>query len=546
MFTIFLHELKQYLRDVRLQSFVFFAFLVMAGFLCLLWPESDVFSVIRASGRHIFSIILLLNLAIILAFVPALCACSVSDEKEKNRFVMLITTMLKPGDIMFGKLFAVITMQVLMVLFFLPISSLCLLSGGVNAGVLLQGQIIILISAICYGGVCLAVSASATTSNSALIRAYLLVALMSGAVFLPDLLLSQQSLKPMLELIRSFSPFDALYQLVYSEHRTLLGGGTGDNAIKFFGFNAFIFLISCFVFRVKLLSRSTSKAKQSRVKEGKSWFYKLMFIFDTSATKRLIPMLINPVFMAELRSKTLGNPRFLLWTFSTCNAISIVLLIVLSSGYATHLGQNSVEYGAVIYQLGLTVLIAPGVCASSISEDVNSGNLLFIRMSRIGAFRYVMGKLYAGFIYIFFIMACSIPVIFSLNFLQDGRGGNLLPMIWLLASTSLCFICAGLFFSSISKTSSGATAASYIFAFTITLGTLSVLLFADKLGEELMRNILMINPVAGGLRNTDRMFTDFLEGSFWQINVVFLIASSALLSILGAIKVGQLMSRRKA
>ena len=106
MFTIFLHELKQYLRDVRLQSFVFFAFLVMAGFLCLLWPESDVFSVIRASGRHIFSIILLLNLAIILAFVPALCACSVSDEKEKNRFVMLITTMLKPGDIMFGKLFA--------------------------------------------------------------------------------------------------------------------------------------------------------------------------------------------------------------------------------------------------------------------------------------------------------------------------------------------------------------------------------------------------------------------------------------------------------
>ncbi|EDM27228.1 probable permease component of an ABC-transporter [Lentisphaera araneosa HTCC2155] len=206
MFTIFLHELKQYLRDVRLQSFVFFAFLVMAGFLCLLWPESDVFSVIRASGRHIFSIILLLNLAIILAFVPALCACSVSDEKEKNRFVMLITTMLKPGDIMFGKLFAVITMQVLMVLFFLPISSLCLLSGGVNAGVLLQGQIIILISAICYGGVCLAVSASATTSNSALIRAYLLVALMSGAVFLPDLLLSQQSLKPMLELIRPSAP----------------------------------------------------------------------------------------------------------------------------------------------------------------------------------------------------------------------------------------------------------------------------------------------------------------------------------------------------
>ncbi|EDM27227.1 hypothetical protein LNTAR_16197 [Lentisphaera araneosa HTCC2155] len=271
-----------------------------------------------------------------------------------------------------------------------------------------------------------------------------------------------------------------------------------------------------------------------------------MFIFDTSATKRLIPMLINPVFMAELRSKTLGNPRFLLWTFSTCNAISIVLLIVLSSGYATHLGQNSVEYGAVIYQLGLTVLIAPGVCASSISEDVNSGNLLFIRMSRIGAFRYVMGKLYAGFIYIFFIMACSIPVIFSLNFLQDGRGGNLLPMIWLLASTSLCFICASLFFSSISKTSAGATAASYIFAFTITLGTLSVLLFADKLGEELMRNILMINPVAGGLRNTDRMFTDFLEGSFWQINVVFLIATSALLSILGAMKVGRLMSRRKA
>ncbi|WDE95684.1 ABC transporter permease [Lentisphaera profundi] len=545
MFTIFIHELKQYLRDVRLQSFVFFAFLAMAGFLCLLWPESDVFSVIRSSGRHIFSIILLLNLAIILSFVPALCACSVSDEKEKNRFVMLITTMLKPGDIMFGKLFAVITMQLFMVLFFLPVSALCLLSGGVNIDVLIQGQLIILISAICYGGVCLAVSASASSSNSALIQSYLLVALMSGAVFLPDLLLSQQNIKPLLELIRSFSPFDALYQLIYSEHRTLLGGGSGDNILKFLAFNILIFIISCFVFRIKLLSRNQTKARQSRVKEGKSIFYKLMFIFDTTGTKRLTPMFINPIFMAELRSKMLGNPRFLLWTFSTCNAISIVLLIVLSSGYSTHLGQNSVEYGAVIYQLGLTVLIAPGVCASSISEDVNSGNLLFVRMSQIGAFRYVLGKLYAGFIYIFFIMACSIPVIFSLNFLQDGRGGNLLPMIWLLASAALCFICAGLFFSAVSKTSAGATAASYIFAFTVTVGSLSVLLFSDKLGEELMRKILMINPVAGGLRNTDRVFTDFLEGDFWQINVLFLIITAAIFSILGAIKVRQMMSRRK-
>ena len=275
MLTIYFHELKQYLRDVRLQSFVFFAFAAMACFLCLLWPQTDVFSVIRASGRHIFSITLLLNLAIIVAFVPAMCACSVSDEKEKNRFVMLVTTMLRPVDIMFGKLFAVMTMQVLMVLFFLPISTLCLLSGGVNAEILVQAQFIILIAAVCYGAVCLAISASATSSNSALIRAYLLVALMSGAVFLPDMLLSQPALKPYLEMIRSFSPFDALYQLVYSEHRQLLGGGMGDNISKFLIFNAIVFIIACFIFRVKLLSRNQNKARQSRVKEGKVGFINL-------------------------------------------------------------------------------------------------------------------------------------------------------------------------------------------------------------------------------------------------------------------------------
>ena len=57
---------------------------------------------------------------------------------------------------------------------------------------------------------------------------------------------------------------------------------------------------------------------------------------------------------------------------------------------------------------------------------------------------------------------------------------------------------------------------------------------------------MMINPLAGGLRNTNRVFTDFLEGGFWQVNVSFLILVSALFAFLGAVRVRQMMSRRKA
>ena len=546
MNAVFFHELKLYLRDTRLQLFLVTALMGLGMLLFLLWPQSGVFSVISASGRHIFTVILLMNLAVALAFVPAICATAVSDEKENNRFVMLLTTPLLPREIMWGKLLAAMTVLFALICILLPVSGLCLLSGGLTSSLFFKCQLVIMVSAMSYGSVCLAVSACNKKNNTALIFSYLIIAVLAGAVWLPDLLISSTgSVKEGFLAIRSLSPFDALYQLIYPEHRMLLGGGTGtSNLITFILINIGIFVVSCGVFSWRFFSERKVKATTQVLVAKRDMKSRLLYLFDPSVRKRSISLLLNPIFMAELRSKTLGNPRFLFWTLGCCNAASIVLLIIMSGGYATHLGPNAVQVSAVIYQIGLALLIAPGVCSSSITEDKNTGNLLFIRMSRVGAFRYVLGKIYASLIYVVFILSCCLPIIVSLNFLDIRGGGSVVPMTLLLLAGALLYVSCGVFFSAMAQTSAGATAASYIVAFATTVGSFIVLLFRGRIGDEAARFILSINPVAGGLSSTGYVFQEFLNRDFWMKNFIVLLSVAGIMIVLTTIRVHVLMNRR--
>ena len=115
---------------------------------------------------------------------------STSDEKENNRFVMLLTTPLLAREIMMGKLLAAMTVLFALICILLPVSGLCLLSGGLTSLLFFKCQLVIMVSAMSYGAVCLAVSACNRRNNTALIFSYLIIAVLAGAVWLPDLLIS--------------------------------------------------------------------------------------------------------------------------------------------------------------------------------------------------------------------------------------------------------------------------------------------------------------------------------------------------------------------
>src|ERR1051325_6080134 len=134
-----------------------FAFiLVLCGIVYLLWPQTGVYSLKAFRSLAIFTVFLVGQLLMVILFTPAFSASSITIEKEKNSFDLLYASLLRPIDIIFGKLTASISILLLLILSALPITAICFLLGGVNAPLMFKAYVVIVLTAVSYGlmGLC--------------------------------------------------------------------------------------------------------------------------------------------------------------------------------------------------------------------------------------------------------------------------------------------------------------------------------------------------------------------------------------------------------
>ena len=209
-------ELKTSFRDPK-TIFLLVTFLtILSAVLMFLWPKSGIFPQASDSSMQIFAIFLMSNLSLIILLVPALTSPSITTERENNSYSLLFTSLLSAGEILRGKLFSALAMVLLVVFVSMPISAMCSLSGGIGVALLVKAFLVILVSAVTYGIVGLAISAVCRTTFSALMITYGLVAILAGTTWLPYQLLGRiEQLKVVWLLLRTLSPFDAIYYLLY-------------------------------------------------------------------------------------------------------------------------------------------------------------------------------------------------------------------------------------------------------------------------------------------------------------------------------------------
>jgi len=553
---IFKRELQQFLRSERIIATVLLMVAVLGVFLYFLWPRTAVFSMASSASKQVFAVFLICNLAFVLILVPAFCATSITWEKEHNSFVMLYTTLLKPHDILLGKLMASLSMISLLILATLPVSSLCALSGGINLPVLLKAYGVIFASSLTFGILSLAVSAMSERSSSSLVTSYLVIALIAGGTWLPYALLSSQTdLAGTLMSVRSLSPFDAIYSILYPEqYQVTLDAGEGSPLIRYFILSGVLAVVGIGVFIYGFLFRSgarSGKTVERFTDSSKGLKRKLSFpfyLFDPLKRKKPIRNWINPVFVTELRSKILGNPRFVFWSIAICSALSIIIMILATSFVSPDSGTggfSSIHKASIIYQIGLVALLAPVVCSSSITTEITSGTLVLVRMSRLSALRFVMGKLYASFFYVLLILSCSLPIIISLvSISNEAELGNIVIALGIVLMTTVCLVTAGLCASSFSEQTDSATALSYAFSGLLCLASLSVLLFAENISAKAVGFILTLNPVASALGRTTDTFNGILPEDSWFYNLIFLGSLSVIFISLSSWRVYYLMRRR--
>lgn len=101
----------------------------------------------------IYAFIACLEFGLILFVVPALTSSAISGERERQTLEILLTTTLKPIQIITGKLYASISEIVLLVLSSLPILSLVFTVGGIRMVDLVTLMVVCIITAIFVGAI---------------------------------------------------------------------------------------------------------------------------------------------------------------------------------------------------------------------------------------------------------------------------------------------------------------------------------------------------------------------------------------------------------
>ncbi|MFA5203771.1 MAG: ABC transporter permease subunit [Lentisphaeria bacterium] len=550
-------ELQAHCRNRRSLVFALVLLGLLSAILLVLWPRSGIFS--ETSGNEIFSVFLGGNLLLMILMTPGFTSTCITSEREHGSFDVLFTSLLTPGEILTGKLAASLGMAFLLLLVSLPVTAVCALSGGISLPTLAKACTVIAAATLVYGLLGLAASAVCRRGYAALVTTYVGILLLAGATWLPAALLTQYpQLAPTLRSIRALSPFEALFALNYAERYTLAVGGaaTADTVFQTYlagmaGLGVLFFLVfSIFIFK-PLRSRPPKQAEhfddtKTAIRRKLGFPF---YLIDPLRRRKPIRRGQNPVFVAEMRSKLFGNPKFIIRGLAVCMSVSLGLLILIANQYGTFLDADKLRVAAIIFQLGVLAFLAPAISSGSITDEISSGTLLLLRLTPLSATRVVLGKLKASFLYVLIFLVSSLPVLGALAYLESTAAyWRLAAWGAVLVLATVVLTAAGLTASSLCRNTAAATAASYLFACALCLAPLGVFLLGSRVSPEMQSWVLTLNPVAAALQITsDTAFAGLpaLGGrKLWQNHLLAMSALTLLLVMVASWRVHRLFRQR--
>ena len=136
-------------------------------------------------GQSIFAVLSILQLVLVSLVAPAFTAGQISLEREKQTLDLLVSTPLRPGAIVIGKLLTALAFVVLTIVAALPITAIVLMYGGPSIGDLVRQQVLLLTTAIGFGAVGIFASALTKRTQTATVVTYsVVVACILGSAML--------------------------------------------------------------------------------------------------------------------------------------------------------------------------------------------------------------------------------------------------------------------------------------------------------------------------------------------------------------------------
>ena len=561
----------------------------LGAMVVFLWPSGGAAAVAAETSQTLFAILSMAFLSLVILCAPSFTATAISHERENETWETLWDTMLRPGEIIFGKLTSGVGFSLILVICSLPMLGIC--SIGVSARKLLMAYAIAIVTAVFYGMLGLFLSAVCRNSYRALIACYLTVITLAGLVWVPSFLLSVWADSfHAIHCLRACSPFAAMLSVVYpsvfaSEH-SLAAEGFGA-----FADSPYVFLIFGAVGTVLLLGltwRAVAKPPQKRHKDelllddDKLKKRKLGFpfyIFDPRKRKRMIGPVFNLIAVKEMRTKAFGRMTWFARCLSACFIGSFILAFLPLSqcGEGGAEVQTNIALACIGVPLAIIVLICPVLTAGAISDERQSGIFDMLRVTKVSAWTLVMGKLEVAWLFTSMLLLAALPTYFVLVYLSSdpddmahmADGATLLAtadfggawaeisqaklsFLWrmvrafgVMAAAMFLTTNAGVLASIYCKRTATATATAYGAALFIAGGTLLPLLINAHLPPALVQGAATLNPfVAAAKAVSDTAFAELPSG-LWLNNIILTVAISLVMLAVSIITVGKMLKPGK-
>ncbi len=169
---------------------------VLAGIVQLLWlvgraflREQVRFGFVDAAtgpamGRYLFENLLGFVLLLVLFIAPGYAAAQIAGERERKTLSLLQVTLVRPWEIVVGKLGASTAWLLLLVIAALPFGAAAFFLGGVTVGDLLRSTFVIVALAVAVAAMSLGVSSITRKTTASIVVTYGLVMLLTlGTLF---------------------------------------------------------------------------------------------------------------------------------------------------------------------------------------------------------------------------------------------------------------------------------------------------------------------------------------------------------------------------
>mgnify|MGYP000861907491 CR=1 FL=1 len=499
------------------------AFLMQALFLLMTavllwryWPADGLQDIGSQQSRRIFSILAMGQLALVAMFAPAFTAAAITSEREKRTMESLFATLLRPWEIVIGKMAGSLIFIVMLVLTGVPALAAPFLLGGVSGATLLSAVGVLLLTAVYLGTIGLLVSTHMHRSYRAIIVTYVVLIFVCFVFALPawpvtkNLILQGGPIwQAVLHTVVSLSPLEAMLSVVMGNSSYAIGAANMPPFHVTFVPVALVVITVCVSICLAKLHRPIAPPRPREgmkvvERDGKITVRSFVFLIDPRKRKRMIAWWQNPVLMKEFRTRPMLQTQWLLRACGICLISSIVLMLIVAISIQTWIAGSTGMFNQMLTAvaaliLTLIMLVGPAMTSGAICSDRESGVWDLIRATRISSLRLASGKFQASIIPLLMLAASMAPAMIVLLYFDMNLLSGILRVLSVVGLTVLFVATAGTLFSSIFAKSSTATAWTYALMIAMGLASLLVVLDPEGFSQRFVRGAFLINPVAAGM-----------------------------------------------